>query len=78
MTHRMLAKWPEETARAEMADSKAALEARLGREVGAFAYPVGDATSAGPREFELARQTRLLLRGDDASGHALSPSTRAI
>ncbi len=56
MTHRMLAKWPEETAREEMAGSKAALEARLGRAVGAFAYPVGDATSAGPREFELARR----------------------
>ena len=56
MTHRMLAKWPEEAAREEMAGSKAALEARLGREVGAFAYPVGDATSAGPREFELARR----------------------
>ena len=54
MTHRMLAKWPLDTARAEMAGSKAALEARLGLEVGAFAYPVGDATSAGPREFELA------------------------
>ncbi len=56
MTHRMLAKWPQETARSEMADSKAALETRLGREVAAFAYPVGDATSAGPREFALARR----------------------
>jgi peptidoglycan/xylan/chitin deacetylase (PgdA/CDA1 family) len=56
MTHRMLAKWPLDTARAEMTGSKAALEARLGLEVGAFAYPVGDATSAGPREFELARR----------------------
>ena len=56
MTHRMLAKWPAAAAREEMAGSKAALEARLGLEVGAFAYPVGDASSAGPREFELARQ----------------------
>ncbi|MGO4869322.1 MAG: polysaccharide deacetylase family protein [Roseiarcus sp.] len=56
MSHRMLAKWPLDTAREEMAGSKAALETRLGREVDAFAYPVGDATSAGPREFELARR----------------------
>jgi len=54
MTHRMLAKWPAEMARAEMAQSKAALEARFGRQVDAFAYPVGDPTSAGPREFEMA------------------------
>ncbi len=56
MTHRMLAKWPEAAARAEMAGSRAALEGRLGLDVGAFAYPVGDPTSAGPREFELARR----------------------
>ncbi len=56
MTHRMLAKWPEDVAREDMAGSKAALEARLGRGVDAFAYPVGDATSAGGREFALARQ----------------------
>jgi peptidoglycan/xylan/chitin deacetylase (PgdA/CDA1 family) len=54
--HRMLAKWPEAEARAEMAGSKAALERRFGRAVEAFAYPVGDPTSAGPREFNLARE----------------------
>jgi peptidoglycan/xylan/chitin deacetylase (PgdA/CDA1 family) len=32
------------------------LEARLGIEVRDFAYPVGDRASAGPREFELARE----------------------
>jgi peptidoglycan/xylan/chitin deacetylase (PgdA/CDA1 family) len=54
--HRMLAKWPEAEARAEMAGSKAALEDRFGRAVDAFAYPVGEPTSAGPREFALARE----------------------
>ena len=39
-----------------MADLKGALEARLGIEVRDFAYPVGDRTSAGPREFDLARE----------------------
>jgi peptidoglycan/xylan/chitin deacetylase (PgdA/CDA1 family) len=56
MTHRMLAKWPLADAREEMAASKSALEERLGVEVGAFAYPVGDPTSAGLREFSLARE----------------------
>ncbi len=55
-THRRLAQWPREDAREEMAGSKAVLEARLGRTVNSFAYPVGDPTSAGPREFELARE----------------------
>ena len=39
-----------------MAASKALLEARLGIEVKTFAYPVGDPTSAGSREFDLARE----------------------
>jgi peptidoglycan/xylan/chitin deacetylase (PgdA/CDA1 family) len=56
MTHRMLAKSPEWLAREEMAGSKATLESRLDLDVAAFAYPVGDASSAGPREFELARR----------------------
>jgi peptidoglycan/xylan/chitin deacetylase (PgdA/CDA1 family) len=54
ITHRMLAKWPEAVARDEMAASRARIEKRIGRPVRHFAYPVGDATSAGPREFELA------------------------
>ena len=56
LTHRRLALWPEEAAREEMTRSKAILEARLGRPVTSFAYPVGDPTSAGAREFALARE----------------------
>ena len=56
LTHRRLAQWPLADAREEMAGSRAALEARLGRPVESFAYPVGDPTSAGPREFDLARE----------------------
>jgi peptidoglycan/xylan/chitin deacetylase (PgdA/CDA1 family) len=61
LTHRRLAQWPMEVARAEIAGSKAALEARLGGEVSSFAYPVGDPTSAGPREFALAREAGFRL-----------------
>ena len=56
LSHRRLAQWPQEVARAEMTGCKAALEARLGEKVTSFAYPVGDPTSAGPREFSLARE----------------------
>jgi peptidoglycan/xylan/chitin deacetylase (PgdA/CDA1 family) len=55
LTHRRLAHLSAAEAWTEMAGSKAKLEARLGVKVGHFAYPVGDATSAGRREFELAR-----------------------
>lgn len=56
LTHPMLAKHPRETALRELAESKAILEARLGRKTPHLAYPVGDPTSAGVREFELARE----------------------
>lgn len=56
LTHRRLAHWPEEDVRREMAQSRAALIAGLGKPVRHFAYPVGDQTSAGPREFAIARE----------------------
>jgi peptidoglycan/xylan/chitin deacetylase (PgdA/CDA1 family) len=56
LSHRRLAQWPAEVAREEMTGSKATLDARLGVRVQNFAYPVGDPTSAGPREFALARE----------------------
>lgn len=56
LTHRRLAHWSEDDARHELSESKAALEKRLGGRVTAFAYPVGDPTSAGPREFALAAE----------------------
>jgi peptidoglycan/xylan/chitin deacetylase (PgdA/CDA1 family) len=56
ISHKMLAKWPDEVAREEMAGSKQQIEERLGQPVRHFAYPVGDPTSAGAREFALARE----------------------
>ena len=75
--HRMLAKWPVEIAREEMAASKTEIEARLGLPVRHFAYPVGDPTSAGPRDFALARElgyasaatTRPGMIFDEHKGH---------
>ena len=49
MTHPVLARVEEEAQlRAEVAGSKAALEAALGSEVSVFSYPVGGASAIGP------------------------------
>jgi peptidoglycan/xylan/chitin deacetylase (PgdA/CDA1 family) len=55
VTHARLAKLDREAARGEMAESRKKIAAKLRVEVRHFCYPVGDPTSAGPREFELAR-----------------------
>lgn len=56
VTHPRLATLPREQAASEMENGRAIIEARLGIRPSAFAYPVGDPTSAGPREFALARE----------------------
>ena len=54
LTHPMLAKHGDAFVRHEMAESRRRIEARLGRATRHLAYPVGDLTSAGPREAALA------------------------
>jgi peptidoglycan/xylan/chitin deacetylase (PgdA/CDA1 family) len=57
VNHKMLRKVPDEGAvRAEMEMSRAVLEAALGQRPQHLAYPVGDPTSAGPREFRIAAE----------------------
>jgi peptidoglycan/xylan/chitin deacetylase (PgdA/CDA1 family) len=56
VNHVMLAKTPERQARAEMAMSRSVIEASLGLKPDHLSYPVGDATSAGPREFRIAAE----------------------
>lgn len=53
--HYSLAKLPEHEARAEIADSVARIEQELQRPCRHFAFPYGDASAAGQREFEMAR-----------------------
>lgn len=55
LTHPMLAKHDAASARRELAESRRILAARIGRPVNHVAYPVGDPTSAGSREFGMAR-----------------------
>lgn len=56
VSHARLSKLDARAAREEMAESRAAIERELGVEVRHFCYPVGDASSAGRREFDLARE----------------------
>jgi peptidoglycan/xylan/chitin deacetylase (PgdA/CDA1 family) len=54
ITHCNLAHESEETARREMTEGRARIEAALQRPVMHLAYPYGDRAAAGPREFVLA------------------------
>jgi hypothetical protein len=54
VNHVMLAKVPERAARSEMENSRSVIEASLGVRPDHLSYPVGDRTSAGPREFKIA------------------------
>ncbi len=56
LTHPRLARLPEDAAVLEMAGSRERLEQELGRPCRHFAFPYGDARSAGPREFALAEK----------------------
>jgi len=57
VNHMMLKKVPNHSsARAEMEMSRSVLEAALGKRPEHLAYPVGDPTSAGPREFRIAAE----------------------
>jgi peptidoglycan/xylan/chitin deacetylase (PgdA/CDA1 family) len=55
MTHPRLKTLSDEVSQAEIAESKERVEKEIGKPVRHFAYPVGDPTSAGIREFAFAR-----------------------
>ena len=56
VNHQMLAKLPQKAVRSEMDLSRSIIEAGLGVRPEHLSYPVGDRTSAGPREFEIAAE----------------------
>ncbi len=56
VTHARLAKLERGAARREMAESRAKIATKLRLAARHFCYPVGDPTSAGPREFALASE----------------------
>jgi peptidoglycan/xylan/chitin deacetylase (PgdA/CDA1 family) len=69
VTHPRLAKLSEATAMSEMVTSKQRLETEIGQEIRHIAYPVGDPTSAGLREFALARQAGFISGVTTRPGH---------
>ena len=56
VNHVMLKKASDADVRNEMQQSAAVIESALGRKPEHFSYPVGDRTSAGPREFRSAAE----------------------
>jgi len=56
VTHPMLAKLPEKSVRSEMDLSRSVIEAALAKRPEHLSFPVGDRTSAGPREFTIAAE----------------------
>jgi peptidoglycan/xylan/chitin deacetylase (PgdA/CDA1 family) len=56
VNHVMLKKATDEAVRREMQSSASTIEAALGKRPAHFSYPVGDRTSAGPREFRIAAE----------------------
>jgi len=59
VNHLAIAKLPAEEARHEIAESVRRVESELGRACRHFSFPYGDATSAGARDFEIARSLGL-------------------
>lgn len=56
VNHPILKKTNDRVARSEMEMSRAVIQSAIGIRPDHFAYPVGDLTSAGPREFALAAE----------------------
>ncbi len=69
MSHPMLAKHPRETALAEMDGGRAAIAEKLGTAPRHFAYPVGDRSAAGPRDYALAAELGFATAVTTRPGH---------
>lgn len=69
LTHPMLAKHEDETARREIVESGRIIAGRIGRPVRHLAYPVGDPDSAGPREFRIAQEAGYATAVTTRPGH---------
>jgi glycosyltransferase involved in cell wall biosynthesis/peptidoglycan/xylan/chitin deacetylase (PgdA/CDA1 family) len=69
VSHSNLSKCNSVTAMREITESKVLLEQRLGRSVRHMAYPFGDPSAVGPREFRLARQAGFATAITSQPGH---------
>jgi peptidoglycan/xylan/chitin deacetylase (PgdA/CDA1 family) len=71
-THPMLAKHDEHRVRSELLASRDKIESRLNCVVRHLAYPVGDPTSAGPRDFVQAQETGYETAVTTRPGHVFA------
>ena len=69
VSHPMLAKHDADVARSEILRGRERIEAELGRPLRHLSYPVGDPTSAGSREFAIAREAGFATAVTTRPGH---------
>jgi peptidoglycan/xylan/chitin deacetylase (PgdA/CDA1 family) len=72
VSHAILARLSEEDALKEMEESRLAIERNLGHKPATFAYPVGDPSSAGAREFAMAKQLGFEATVTTRPGHVFA------
>jgi peptidoglycan/xylan/chitin deacetylase (PgdA/CDA1 family) len=75
LTHPILTRCDARKAEAEIALSKDAIEMRMGRPIRHFAFPHGDAASAGAREFQLSRESGYDTAVTTQPGHIFASPT---
>ena len=78
LTHPILAKHDEATARREIGEGRRIVAERLGVPVHHFAYPIGDTSSAGPREFRLAAEAGYTTAVTTRPGHLFDAHLKAL
>ncbi|KQP50880.1 polysaccharide deacetylase [Methylobacterium sp. Leaf399] len=78
VSHPMLAKHPERRAAFEIGEGRDRIAARLGRPVRHLSYPVGDRTSAGGREFAIARDLGFATAVTTRPGHLFAGHARHL
>ena len=78
LSHPMLAKHDPAFAEREVAESRARIEAELDRPVRHLSFPVGDPTSAGPREFAMAERLGFATAVTTRPGHLFAEHSRHL
>lgn len=78
LTHPMLAKHDDETARREIEGGRSAIANQLGIGARHLAYPVGDPTSAGRRDFDLAKRAGYETAVTTRPGHLFAEHASAL
>lgn len=78
LSHPMLRKHNDATARREIRESRAVIRDRLGIDPRHIAYPVGDPGSAGAREFRLAAEAGYLTGVTTRPGQLFAPHAQHL